>query len=108
MSGDADPVTGEVGCLDGQASVIGGTSAVAPLWAGFTACINSSLGKNVGDMASLVYSQVAPVQGTFNDVTAGNIGAFNAGPGWDACTGNGTPVGSAILAALTAAAPAKP
>jgi len=100
VSGDADPVTGYDVYVDGQASVIGGTSAVAPLWAGLTACINQMLGKRVGSLTSLVYSQLAPVNGTFHDITSGNNGTFPAKPGWDACTGWGSPVGSAIAAAL--------
>jgi kumamolisin len=109
VSGDADPVTGYDVYVDGQASVIGGTSAVAPLWAGLTACINQMLGKRVGGLTSLIYSQVAPVIGTFHDIAAGNNGAYSAGPGWDACTGFGSPVGSAIASALTGkSAAAKP
>ncbi len=109
VSGDADPVSGYDVYVDGQASVIGGTSAVAPLWAGLTACINQLVGKRVGSLTSLVYSQVAPINGTFHDITNGNNGSFAAGPGWDACTGWGTPIGSAITAALAGkAAAAKP
>jgi kumamolisin len=100
VSGDADPITGYDVYVDGQASVIGGTSAVAPLWAGLTACINQTVGKRVGALTSLLYSQVAQVNGTFHDITSGNNGAFSAGPGWDACTGLGSPVGSAIASAL--------
>ncbi len=106
VSGDADPVTGYDVYVDGQASVIGGTSAVAPLWAGLTARINQILGKRLGSLASLVYSQVAPVNGTFHDITTGNNGTFSAGPGWDACTGLGSPIGSAIASALTGKAAA--
>jgi kumamolisin len=35
-----------------------------------------------------------------NDITAGDNGAYKAGPGWDACTGLGSPNGSALLRAL--------
>ncbi len=101
VSGDADPSTGYVVLVDGESSVIGGTSAVAPLWAGFAACVNSSIGKRLGQLSSLVCLQIAPVAGTFHDVTVGNNGAYSAGPGWDPCTGWGSPVGSAILSALT-------
>jgi len=101
VSGDADPVTGYDVYVDGQASVIGGTSAVAPLWAGLTACINQMLGKKVGALSSLIYSQIAPINGTFHDITTGNNGAYSAHAGWDACTGWGTPIGSAIVSALT-------
>ena len=100
VSGDADPVSGYDVLVDGQATVIGGTSAVAPLWAGLTACMNQVLGKRIGGLTPLLYSQVAPVNGTFHDITSGNNGAYTAGPGWDACTGWGTPIGSAIIAAL--------
>jgi kumamolisin len=100
VSGDADPVTGYDVYVDGQASVIGGTSAVAPLWAGLAACINQMLGKRVGALTSLIYSQVAASPGTFHDITIGNNGKFAAGPGWDACTGWGSPIGSKIASAL--------
>jgi len=108
VSGDADPVTGYDVYVDGQASVIGGTSAVAPLWAGFTACLNQILGKRVGALTSLLYSQVAisPGSPTFHDITIGNNGAYSAKTGWDACTGFGTPIGSAIVSALTGKASA--
>src|SRR5215469_245088 len=98
VAGDADPVTGYSVVVDGQQSVIGGTSAVAPLWAGLFALINQSLGANVGYVNPLLYS--AKAEATFNDITAGNNGSYSAGPGWDACTGLGSPNGSALLAAL--------
>jgi kumamolisin len=106
VSGDADPVTGYDVFVDGQASVIGGTSAVAPLWAGLTACINQMVGKRVGSMTSLVYSQLAAAGNTFHDVTNGNNGTFSAKPGWDACTGMGSPIGAAIASTLTGKAAA--
>jgi kumamolisin len=106
VSGDADPVTGYDVYVDGQASVIGGTSAVAPLWAGLAACINQMLGRRVGALTSLIYLQVAASPGTFHDITIGNNGKFAAGPGWDACTGWGSPIGSKIASALTGKAAA--
>jgi kumamolisin len=48
VAGDADPVTGYKVRVDGQNTVIGGTSAVAPLWAGLIALINQQMGKPVG------------------------------------------------------------
>jgi kumamolisin len=100
VSGDADPVTGYDVYVDGQAAVIGGTSAVAPLWAGLTACLNQILGKRIGALTSLLYLQAAASPGTFHDITSGNNGAYSAKTGWDACTGFGTPIGSAIASAL--------
>ncbi len=98
VAGDADPASGYDVIVDGQQSVIGGTSAVAPLWAGLLALINQSLGANAGYINPLLYS--AKVEATFHDVTAGSNGNYSAGPGWDACTGLGSPNGAALLAAL--------
>jgi len=107
VSGDADPVSGYDVLVDGQASVIGGTSAVAPLWAGLIACLNQILGKSVGSLTSLVYTQIAPAGNTFHDITTGDNGSFSATTGWDACTGFGSPIGSAIASALTGKSAAK-
>jgi kumamolisin len=98
VAGNADPETGYNVVVDGQETVIGGTSAVAPLWAALLARINESLGKNAGYVNALLYS--AKAKATFHDITAGSNGAYSAGPGWDACTGLGTPDGAALLAAL--------
>jgi kumamolisin len=99
VSGDADPSTGYTTLVDGQSGVIGGTSAVAPLWAGLIALINDSLGKPVGFINPLLY-QNASAAVDFNDVTSGNNGAYPAGPGWDACTGLGSPIGTGVAAVL--------
>jgi len=101
VSGNADPTTGYVTLVDGQSGVIGGTSAVAPLWAGLIALINQSLGKPVGLINPLLYQNASTAR-DFHDVTSGNNGAYSAGPGWDACTGLGSPIGAAVAAALGA------
>jgi kumamolisin len=98
VAGDADPETGYNVVVDGEQTVIGGTSAVAPLWAGLFALINQSLGTNVGYVNALLYS--ANEEATFNDITSGNNGAYSAGTGWDPCTGLGSPDGAALLTAL--------
>jgi kumamolisin len=98
VAGNADPETGYSVVVDGSQGVIGGTSAVAPLWAGLFARINQSLGANVGYVNALLYGPKA--DHTFHDITVGNNGAYSAGPGWDACTGLGSPDGTALLAAL--------
>lgn len=98
VAGDADPETGYNVVVDGQQAVIGGTSAVAPLWAGLLALINQSLGMNVGYVNPLLYQ--AKTEATFHDITSGSNGDYSAGPGWDACTGLGSPDGAALLAAL--------
>jgi kumamolisin len=99
VAGDADPESGYNVLVDGQQTVIGGTSAVAPMWAGLLARINQSLGKNVGYLNPLFYTK--NVEATLHDISAGSNGTYSAGPGWDACTGLGTPNGAALLAALS-------
>ena len=106
VAGDADPVTGYVTRVDGQPDVIGGTSAVAPLWAGLIARLNQKLQTPVGYANPLLYGTAAKA-GAFHDITSGNNGAYTAGPGWDACSGLGTPIGTALLSALAPATPAR-
>jgi kumamolisin len=98
VAGNADPESGYNVFVDGQQTVIGGTSAVAPLWAGLLALINQSLEANVGFVNAQLYA--AKAEATFHDITSGNNGTYSAGKGWDACTGLGSPNGSALLAAL--------
>jgi kumamolisin len=100
VSGDADPSTGYNVLVDGERAVFGGTSAVAPLWAALVAIINQKVGKPVGFLNPLIYAQAVEASG-FRDITKGNNGDFNAGLGWDACTGLGTPIGKLLLGALT-------
>jgi len=99
VAGNADPSTGYVTLVDGNADVIGGTSAVAPLWAGMIALINESIGKPVGFLNPLLYQGAAAAR-DLNDITIGNNGAYSAGSGWDACTGLGSPIGAQMAAAL--------
>lgn len=105
VAGDADPSTGYVTLVDGQPDVIGGTSAVAPLWAGLVARINQSVGKPIGFMNPLLY-QAGDASGDFDDITSGNNGAYSAGPGWDACTGLGSPVGTKVAGIFSSGAQA--
>jgi kumamolisin len=106
VSGDASPLSGYAVRVDGQDTVIGGTSAVAPLWAGLTALLNQKLGKPVGFVNPALYA-LPSSSGAFKDITEGNNNGFNAGPGWDACTGLGRPDGARLLAALSGATAAQ-
>lgn len=105
VSGDADPNTGYGVLSDGQQEVVGGTSAVSPLWAALVARMNQKIGKPLGFLNPLIYA--APVASSgFHDITGGNndvsgVGAYSAKKGWDACTGLGSPNGAALLTALT-------
>jgi kumamolisin len=99
VAGNADPLTGYQVLVDGSAQVIGGTSAVAPLWAALIARCNQKLGRPVGDPHAALYQIGSKA---FRDITQGNNGAYQAATGWDACTGFGSPQGEALLAALSA------
>jgi kumamolisin len=98
VAGDAAPATGYSIEVDGQTEVVGGTSAVAPLWAGLIALLNQKLGKPVGFLNPQIY----PLLGSaaFRDITQGTNGTYKAAAGWDACTGLGSPVGTSLLAKL--------
>jgi len=96
VAGDADPETGYSVRIDGTDTVIGGTSAVAPLWAGLLTVINANRGAAVGYINPTLYAHAAACR----DITQGNNGDYAATVGWDACTGLGSPNGTAIQAAL--------
>jgi kumamolisin len=86
--------------VDGQDTVIGGTSAVAPLWAGLTALLNQKLGKPVGFVNPTLYA-LPTSSGAFYDIIQGDNNGYSAGPGWDPCTGLGRPDGARLLAGLS-------
>lgn len=104
VCGAGDPATGYHVRVDGDKFALGGTSAVAPLWAALIARINQKLGGRVGFINPQIYSLPAN-SGAFNDVTAGdnrcsfktfrNIG-YDAGTGWDPCSGLGSPNGTIL------------
>jgi len=96
VCGDADPQTGYDVRVDGQNTVIGGTSAVAPLWAGLLARINATKAQRAGFINPHLY--VNPT--ALHDITQGNNGDFAATTGWDACTGLGSPNGQKVADAV--------
>jgi kumamolisin len=110
VAGNADPATGYQVLVDGRQTLIGGTSAVAPLLAALTARLAQGTGKPLGLLQPSLYSGIRPGQPVagIRDITTGSNGAYRAGPGWDACTGLGVPIGSALLQALSAASAAAP
>lgn len=104
VAGNADPNTGWVVVVDGQNMVIGGTSAVAPMWAALAVCLSQALGKNVGFINPALYS----LTGWSRDIVQGNNGTYAARAGYDCCTGLGVPIGSKLLAALQGPTPPAP
>jgi kumamolisin len=104
VAGNADPQTGYQVRIDGQAEVIGGTSAVAPLWAALICRLAQASGHSFGLMQEILYAAVRPAKPApgLRDITTGNHGAYKAKPGWDPCTGLGVPEGTALLSRVTA------
>lgn len=107
--------TGYFMILDGNGFPNGGTSAAAPLWAALIGRINAVLenekgpGKRAGYLTPILYQKGAddkPIGATScKDITIGDnisahVGGYSAGPGFDAVTGWGSPIGSKLLAAL--------
>ena len=104
VASEADPSTGYRIVVAGAVETIGGTSAAAPLWAGLFALLNETRTKPIGAPHAVLYANPA----AFRDITEGdnieNGYGYAAGPGWDACTGLGSPHG-AELAKLFAEKP---
>ncbi|HEY1725521.1 MAG TPA: S53 family peptidase [Steroidobacteraceae bacterium] len=97
VSGCADPETGYQVRIDGTDTVIGGTSAVAPLWAALIARVNQLNGVAVGFLNAKLYQQPTALR----DITQGNNGDFEAASGWDACTGLGSPNSAASVSLVS-------
>ena len=89
---DADPNSGALVIVDGQANQqIGGTSLASPLFVGAWARIQAANGGNLGFAAPLIYKAAAAHYATdFHDVTSGNNNGFTAATGWDYTTGFGS------------------
>jgi len=111
VSGNADPETGYQIFVAGSQEVAGGTSAVAPLWAGLIARINQRLvsigSKSAGFLNPLIYGSSIANAGAFHDIVSGTNditgtlnGVYTAGPGWDAASGLGSPDGATLLSVL--------
>jgi kumamolisin len=88
VAANADPNTGYEIILYGATTVVGGTSAVAPLYAGLFA----SFGTKLGFVTPELYLNSA----CFHDVIHGDYGAFRGRMGADPCTGLGSPLGEIL------------
>ncbi len=98
VAGNADPLTGYRLYILGAWYIDAGTSAVAPLWAALAIQLGEALGRRLGSINGALYAQGGSQ--CFRDITQGDNGYYHAQPGWDACTGWGSPNGEALLAAL--------
>jgi subtilase family serine protease len=93
-------------------SGVGGTSCAAPLWAGFMALVNEQAADYgvppVGFVTPALYDigQGPSYTSCFHDITVGNNTWSNsptlyyAKPGYDLCTGWGSPAGASLINAL--------
>jgi kumamolisin len=99
VAGDASPNSGYIIYVDGQAQVIGGTSAVAPLWAGLVALLNQKRGTRVGFINPFLYQnpqllrQITSGNNDEGDLPAGYVACV----GWNPCCGLGSPNGTALI-----------
>jgi kumamolisin len=98
VAGNGDSETGYRILVDGVQQVVGGTSAVAPLWAGLIARLNQAKKTRLGFVHGKLYA--LPAGKGLRDITVGDNGAYKAKAGWDACTGLGAPDGEALRKAL--------
>jgi len=96
---------------------IGGDSATGPLWAALIAIINEAIGVRIGFLNPILYSYGVGNSDAFHDIQSGSnqyqyqasttsgivtVPGYEAGPGWDACTGYGSPDGQKLLSAVIA------
>ncbi len=102
IAGNASENSGYNQYINGRPQPVGGTSAVAPLYAGLIARINANLGRPAGFLNPLLYSlpkacfrDIVGAPGPANN-SFGHVIGYSAGTGWDACTGLGSLNGSGL------------
>ena len=89
--------------LGGNPTIGNGTSASAPLWAGFVAKLNAAMGTRLGFINPILYSKgtnafrdIVPAGGPANNANGG-VAGYPSVAGWDACTGWGSIDGAKML-----------
>lgn len=91
----ASPASGNSVYAGGGNTVVGGTSAAAPVWTGSFALIDElaelAIRRPLPFIAPLLYRAEARDPGAFYDITLGGNRYYRAGPGWDYSTGLGAP-----------------
>jgi kumamolisin len=104
VAANADPSRGYRVVINGLLTVVGGTAAATPFWAGLITLINQGAGRNVGYINPILYQRIGP-SAAFRGVVQGNnslpgVKGYAAGPGWNAVAGWGSPDGRKLLAAF--------
>ena len=111
VAANANPLSGYRVFVGDNPRVSTGTSMAAPLWAGLIAVINAALGRSVGFINPTLYAAGATVCRDILPVAVARdngmkgVAGYRVRPGWDACTGWGSPIGTKLLAALGTAVP---
>ena len=112
VAADGDPATAVAHYVNGHWTMIGGTSAAAPVWAGIMAIANQMAGHPLGFINPALYklANSASYSSDFHDITLGNntnqqvnVPGYSAVAGWDAATGLGTPNAAKLIPDLIAA-----
>jgi kumamolisin len=109
IAGNASENSGYLQVINGsRPQPVGGTSAVAPLYAGLMARINANLGFSAGylnptlyGLPSSTFSDILGAPGPANN-SFGRVTGYVAAPGWDPCTGLGSVRGQTLQDALAA------
>jgi kumamolisin len=109
IAGNASENSGYMQFINGRHQPVGGTSAVAPLYAGLIARINANLGHPVGFINPILYSlartafrDIVNPPGPANN-SFGRVIGYPIRRGWDACTGLGSVKGTAVQDGLRTA-----
>jgi subtilase family serine protease len=116
VAGSADPGQQLTIYVDGQWTIIGGTSAASPFWAGVAAIANQVAGRPLGYLNPAFYKigESAQYNNAFRDVTHGNntdrsaggVPGYQATTGWDPTTGWGSPNAANLIPLLIQDTPA--
>jgi kumamolisin len=106
----SDPNNGGLVIYNGAQYSVGGTSWATPTWAGFCAMINQARANSGLSSIGLLGRSIYPLIGSasFNDITSGSNGLYSAGPGYDLCTGIGTPSVATLVQTLETVATPQP
>ena len=88
--------------LNGAAMVKDGTSAATPIWAGLVTLANQKRGMPLGLIQPLLYENPSLCRAITKGNNRVNGVGYDAGPGWNACTGLGVPKGIETLNGLAA------
>jgi len=87
VCGVADPNTGWIIYLDGQYQIIGGTSAVAPMWAAYLSLLS---------VKTFITPKLYSCETGFHDIIKGDNHGYDAEKGWDPASGLGSPNGNVL------------